>query len=176
MDTQRSTFTRLFRRHSSEEVRWIGVMEYYFYGLSFRQVGRNLFRDHSTVKGWWNNFVQYGTPCKTRKKLPKKLTEVELGYIKRVIDESPTIYLDEIASSLYEIYGVRISISTLCRSLYHDLNYTRKAITKFNREKSISLQRCYWTMMLQIGARQDQLVFLDESSKDVRDLARLYGR
>jgi len=166
----------MFRKRCSDDVKWIGIMQYYVYQLSYRQVGRQLFRDHGTVKGWWQNFTKYGMPTKQRCKPPKALGTLELNYLRNLVAASPTIYLDELAEKLRDVYNVSVSLSTICRALYHDLKLTRKKITKYNREKSQALQRDYWTILNAMQAQQFQLVFIDETAKDSRDIARLYGR
>ena len=67
-------------------------------------------------------------------------------------------------------------MSTICRALYHDLGFPKKRITRYNREKSLLLQQDYWRMLRFLKVLPQQLVFIDETSKDARDIARLYGR
>lgn len=162
--------------HVSDDVKWIGIAHRYFYNVSFREIGRTLFRDHATVRNWWRNFKRYGQPSKCRLTTPKTLGPCELDYLRRAIEESPTVYLDELANDMLKFFGVEVSVATICRSLYHDLGLNRKRITKYNIEKSLALQRDYWEIMRQLDARADMLIFVDETSKDSRDLARLYGR
>jgi len=164
------------RKHSGVDVRWIGVWHHYFYDMSFREIGKMLFRHHSTVEGWWRHFVSDGVPYAAAKKRQKTLGPMELDYIYRLVLDNGTLYLDEIVEDLQAVYGLTVSLATLCRAMYHDLHLTRKKITKFNREKSIILQQQYWQELNLFDARPEKLIFIDETSKDARDIARLYGR
>jgi len=164
------------RKHASRDVKWIGVWHHYLYGLSFRDIGEMLFRHHSTVQSWWKHFQRTGQPYESAKKREKTLGLLELDYIYRLILDNGTLYMDEIVDDLQSVYGVTVSLSTLCRAMYHDLHLTRKKITKFNREKSILLQQQYWMELRVFDATPERLIFIDETSKDARDAARLYGR
>lgn len=161
---------------SCDEVKWLAIAHVYFYDMSFRDVARFFFRSHATIGWWWNNFQRYGTPTKQRMSIPKNLGPLELDLLKRMLTDNPTMYLDELVDSVRAVFDVEVSVSTVCRALYFDLGLTRKKITMFNREKSLLLQQQYWSMMKRIDARPHQLVFIDETAKDIRDIARLYGR
>lgn len=106
----------------------------------------------------------------------KKLGVCELNFLRRIILYAPTVYLDELQELLSTTYNVTVSLSTICRALYHDLHLTRKRITTFNIRKSLALQRMYWDILKRLNAKPHQLVFVDETAKDIRDTARLYGR
>lgn len=48
-----------FSTRASEDIKWVGVAHYYFYGTPYREIGKMLFRNHTTVMRWWSNFVKY---------------------------------------------------------------------------------------------------------------------
>lgn len=120
---------------------------------------------------------RFGHPTsRTHASRVKKLGPCELDYLQRLVQQSPTIYLDELKELLERTYSINVSLSTICRALYVDLNLSRMRITKFNIHKSLILQRRYWGILHLMRAKSNQLVFVDETSKDIRDIARIYGR
>lgn len=160
----------------SEDVKWIAVMHYLRGDRSMRQVARDLFRDHSTVLSWVRNFENLGYPSRQHPTPTKKLGYVELEYLKLLVLRNPTIYLDELQVQLQERFDCAVSLSTICRGLCMRLKLNRKKITTYNKNKSLVAQTRYWDMMEEMNVQPDMLVFLDETAKDIRDTARLYGR
>jgi len=69
----------------------------------------------------------------------KLLGAMELDYLFRLVVESPTIYIDEMAEKLLSTYGVKASLPTICRALYHDLKLTRKQITRERTDLFVGL-------------------------------------
>lgn len=59
-----------------------------------------LFRVNTTVLGWWKNFVLHSSRTKHRSRYYKKLGPLELSFIKDVILDEPTVYLDESVSKV----------------------------------------------------------------------------
>jgi hypothetical protein len=68
-----------------------------------------------------------------------------------------------------------VSIPTLSRVLRRDLNLTRKKLEKRAREATVIEQRAYARRLGQVYMYPEQLVFIDETSKDGRSIARKYG-
>jgi hypothetical protein len=60
------------------------------------------------------------------------------------------------------------SVSTICRALRFDLSLTRKVLTKRARESAPRERREYAARLLPFYGGPDQLVFVDETSKDGR--------
>ncbi|GBB93508.1 hypothetical protein RclHR1_21840002 [Rhizophagus clarus] len=82
-------------------------------------------------------------------------------------------YLDELVKEIENRINKTISTSTLSRYLDY-CGITRKKLTKLAREKNELLRSAF---ISKIGSqyRPDQLIFIDESSKDERTLNRSYG-
>ncbi|GBC10714.1 hypothetical protein RclHR1_09850003 [Rhizophagus clarus] len=93
--------------------------------------------------------------------------------IREIIQEKSDSYLDELVKEIENRINKTISTSTLSRYLDH-CGITRKKLTKLAREKNELLRSAF---ISKIGSqyRPDQLIFIDESSKDERTLNRSYG-
>ena len=68
-----------------------------------------------------------------------------------------------------------VSTSTICRALKFDLGLTRKKITKRTREAKQIEVDYYFQRLQPFYFNQEMLLFIDETSKDGRDAARLFG-
>ena len=67
------------------------------------------------------------------------------------------------------------SVSTICRALRFDLNLSRKVITKHAREASYAEIKAFAYRLQPWYMDPSQLVFVDETSKDGRDVRRRFG-
>ena len=68
-----------------------------------------------------------------------------------------------------------VSTSTICRLLKFDLHLSRKVLTKRARE-SVPLEiKSFYNKLKPYYSGPDQLIFMDESSKDGRDVARRHA-
>ena len=133
---------------------------------------------------------------------PQNVFQDILAYV----GATPTFYLEELQEWIKEKHpGLpNVSIPTLCRALRHDLQLTRKVSVPYKcililalhrhalirngvvlfskriesraREASLREQMEYSSRLARFYSHPEQLVFLDESSKDGRSIARLYGR
>lgn len=105
---------------------------------------------------------------------PRAIPPPLLHVLVQLLDESPALYLPEIADFFSIVYGEMIPISTLCRTI-KDLGYDRKVLRRIAAQRDDVLRTAWMHWVLQnFTARQ--MVFTDESSKDGRTLARRYGR
>ena len=90
-----------------------------------------------------------------------------------MVNDKVDWYLDELVYEMEQRTGKLVSLPTLWRSLQF-CGITRKKIQKAAKERSNILHGVY---LYHIGMdyNADQLIFIDESSKDERTLTRLYG-
>ena len=90
-----------------------------------------------------------------------------------MVNDKVDWYLDELVYKMEQRTGKLVSVPTLWRSLQF-CGITRKKIQKAAKERSNILRGVY---LYHIGMdyNADQLIFIDESSKDERTLTRLYG-
>jgi hypothetical protein len=93
--------------------------------------------------------------------------------LRQMISESPSLYLDEIGEWLAIYHNQPISRSALHRNL-QDLALTRKKLRRVAAERDEEF-RSEWLDNILTNYIAEQLVFLDESSKDDRVLLRQYG-
>ncbi|KAG6947205.1 hypothetical protein JG687_00016257, partial [Phytophthora cactorum] len=97
--------------------------------------------------------------------------------VARFVKVPPTFYLEELQDFLHDSYpGLKnIPLSTICRALNFDLVLTQKVITRAARE-SVPLEIAKYKAKLQaIYSYPEQLLFIDETSKDGRHAYRRYG-
>ena len=98
--------------------------------------------------------------------------------VQAYVKSHPTFYIEELQQFLREKFpNLRnISESTICRALNFDLKLTRKKLTKAAREAVPEEIRNYYDKLKPIYSYPEQLVFIDETSKDGRDAFRRYAR
>lgn len=163
-------------KHASDDLKWYAVHRHVVLGESCRSVAASIHRHHTTVLDWVRNVKCFGMPSLQYHINSMKLGIVEVEYLRAMVQANPTIYLDELKDQLLDDMEVTVSASTLCRVLRDQLGFSRKKITTYNKKKSLLLQEVFWSDMEYLNVTPQQLVFLDETAKDVRDIARLYGR
>lgn len=98
-------------------------------------------------------------------------------HVKAYVSEHPCFYLEELQRSLHDAFPnlQNTSIPTLCRALRHDLGFTRKRIEKAAREAVPQELEDFKYRLRPFYNFPEQLVFVDETSKDGRDAHRHYG-
>jgi len=90
--------------------------------------------------------------------------------VQAYVKSHPTFYIEELQQFLREKFpNLRnISESTICRALNFDLKLTRKTLTKAAREAVPEEIRNHYEKLKPIYSYPEQLVFIDETSKDGR--------
>jgi transposase len=105
---------------------------------------------------------------------PKVLNPIAIEGLSDLLAESPGLYLDEIAEYLALYHDERLSITALHVNLT-ELGLTRKIMRRVALERDDAL-RAAWLEDTLLRYTADEMVFLDESSKDGRTVFRKYGR
>ena len=100
-----------------------------------------------------------------------------VNQVKAFIEDFPCAYLEEIREFLYSHHPeiTNVSLPTICRALRFDLNLTRKRLTKQAREARLADVKYFYTSLASCYCYPEQLVFVDETSKDGRSSMREYA-
>ena len=94
--------------------------------------------------------------------------------LRELIQESPELFLDELRLWLALYHDIQISTTALHDNL-RQLGLTRKIIRRAAAERDHEL-RANWMYDILSTYSAEQMVIIDESSKDGRTLIRKYGR
>lgn len=162
----------------SHELRWACISVYYIYGLQIFTISKFANCSERSIKNWLRMFLDTGNvaPKSTRDISSRWPSEV-LSWVEGYVQENPCFYLIELKQELLLRFPdiKNVSIPTICRALRFDLGLSRKILTKRAREAKQHECDVYLEKLKKIYTRNDQLVFLDETSKDGRDSFRNYA-
>jgi transposase len=112
--------------------------------------------------------------AKRHKGRKRKLSRTDLNYITYLINHRPTLYLDELQHEMRWHRGKDVSIQTLLRTLRR-LHFSRKGVTARAMEQNDIERSEFWSLIARLLAHPDQLMFTDETSRDLRTAARTMG-
>src|ERR1700720_274371 len=105
---------------------------------------------------------------------PRKLTSTDISFIKALISQHHTIYLDEIQEQLLSRRGTQISIPTLMRTLCR-MQLTNKDVSGRALERNVEQRAIFMNYMAEIVQDPNMLMFGDEAAKDERTCVRKRG-
>ncbi len=120
---------------------------------------------------------EYGTlqnPLARRGGRPRILTGEHIEFIRTLLDEKPTLYLDEIQDNLARTFGISVSLATLVRTLRR-IRYSSKAVVKAAAERDELLRAAYMNRIAVEVSDPSMLMFGDESAVDQRAAIRKRG-
>jgi transposase len=128
-----------------------------------------------SIERWEANYDEHGhinppTPIMGR---PRLLDQVMTDEIHELLAETPSLLLDEIGEWLAIYHDQPISMSALHENL-RDLGLTYKRLKRVAAERDDGF-RADWLHNMTTNYTTEQLVFLDESSKDDRTTLPRYG-
>lgn len=129
-----------------------------------------------SIHRWTDNYRTFGSVQRPayRPGRPRAIdAAIELSIIE-YFRIRPTAYLAEVKDYLAIAHDVSVSLSTLHSTLIR-LGLSRKVALKPAMERDEEL-RCAWREEMVERFTSDQLVFGDETSVDMRNLRRKYGR
>ena len=94
--------------------------------------------------------------------------------VQKYVKAHPTFYIEELQKHLRSEfpYLKNTSDSTICRALNFDLQLTRKKLTKATREAASEEVKNYFEKLKVIYSFPEQLIFIEETSKDGGDVIR----
>ena len=129
-----------------------------------------------SIERWNENYEVHGCVCPPKLIIgrPRLLSADMIDDIQQLLQEDPSLLLDEIGEWLALYHDQPISATALHDNL-RDLSLTRKRLKRAAAERD-DVYRTEWIINMTMNCTADQLVFLDESSKDDRVVLRRYGR
>ena len=130
-----------------------------------------------TLRRWRRNNDTYGTPLPPpplQRGRPHTLNNDMTHDLYTLLKEAPDMYLDEIQDWLAVAHDVRLSKTALFENI-RDAGVTYKLLRKAAAERDEDA-RAEWMDDMNTHYTAQQLVFVDETSKDDRTIYRHYGR
>ena len=129
-----------------------------------------------SIDRWHDNYETLGRvdPLSFLRGRRRILSADVVEDLRDLIQETPELYLDEIGEWLALYHEVQISMTALHENL-RDLGLTHKLMRRAAAERDHEL-RANWMYDILNTYTAEQMVILDESSKDDRTLIRKYGR
>jgi hypothetical protein len=162
----------------SEDLRWRAIVFSEVYGISDLNISLLLGVHLQTIYNWKKTFRQEGSimPKRTRTPTPRYPAEV-FEFITQYTLDHPCFYVEELKSELKTVFPhiSNFSDSTLCRCLRFDCGLSRKVLTKRAKEASLEEITNYLCKIKYYMNNVDQLVFIDETSKDGRSATRRFA-
>ena len=141
-----------------------------------------------TLSRWMRHFLWWGeTPAATaqrRKRRPFRgktspLPHPAKQYLKKIVDDNPALYIDEMQQELRRQFNVKWSIPTIHRTLtnseqYGGLNYSLKKLTYKAIQANRAERRLYLARLRQYEDPR-QFIFIDESTVGANESRRRRG-
>lgn len=129
-----------------------------------------------SIERWDHNYKTHGCvdPPSGLRGRPRILTTQAINDLQELIRETPLLFLDEIGEWLALYHDISISTTALHYNL-RELGLTYKLLRKAAAERD-DIARSEWLLEITTLYTADQLVVLDETSKDNRTICRRYGR
>ena len=163
----------------SDDVRWRIVSLIHIYDLEIEFLSELFGPNQRTIRRWYRMFKMDGTVREDMPALRASRWPAEVcTTVEKYVTGHPTFYIEELQVFLREKFpGLKnTSESTICRALNFDLQLSRKHLTKAAREAAPEEIKTYYDKLRAIYSYPEQLVFIDETSKDGRDAFRRYAR
>lgn len=163
----------------SIDLRWRIVSLIHIYDIDVSFISDLLGPKPRSIRRWYKRFLATGDVADNPRTVKQSRWPPHVvQQVEKYVNEHPTFYIEELQDFLRSNFPEirHISISTICRALNFDLKLTRKKLTKAAREAAPEEIRVYYAKLKAIYSYPDQLVFLDETSKDGRDAFRRYAR
>jgi transposase len=104
----------------------------------------------------------------------RNLSSIDLLFIRALLDQQHTVYLDEVQQQLLQRRGVKVSIPTLTRTL-RQLHFTHKDISGKALEHNERHRAVFMNRIADLVTDPNMLMFGDEASKDERTPNRRKG-
>ena len=158
----------------SIDLRWRVVWFHLVHGFTSQEVADLLCLSERTVRRYITLFHQTGDikPVSRRSRPQRLLGDLEQVYLFQLILRNPGIYLHELQHRLQEAYGVRVHVSTICRTL-KSMGCTRQVIRHVALQQSEAMRAKF---MAEVSIYDpSMLVWIDESGCDRRNSIRKYG-
>jgi hypothetical protein len=102
------------------------------------------------------------------------LSKADQEYIRALIGQCSTIYLDEICDELAWNRGKFVSIQTILYTL-QQLHFTQKGLSARAFEQNEIQQMLFWQTVAELITHPDQVMFTDETLQDCQTSGRTRG-
>ena len=165
------------------QIRWACLGMHYVYGIEDFVISKFARCSTKTLRRWYKLFEETGNvaPSNTRERTARWPCEA-VEWTRQYVLDNPCFYIEELQSEIKEKFKdlvengeMKLSASTVFRVLRFDLELSRKILTKRAREASQEEVDNFYVKLKKFYKRNDQLVFVDETSKDSRDAIRNYA-
>ena len=133
---------------------------------------------NASIKRWMALFERTGNVVSRMPRARSARWPSEVyTFVGEYIYAHPCFYIQELQEELQIAFPDinNISVPTICRALRHDMKVSRKVLEKRARESVPSQLREFYFKLQPFYSFPEQLVFIDETSKDGRDALRRYG-
>jgi transposase len=156
---------------------------HYVYGIEDFVISKFARCSTKTLRRWYKLFEETGNvaPSNTRER-PALWPCEAVEWTRQYVLDNPCFYIKELQSDIKEKFKdlvengeMKLSVSTVFRVLRFDLELSRKILTKREREASQEEVDNFYVKLKKFYKRNDQLVFVDKTSKDSRDAIRNYA-
>ena len=158
----------------SLDLRYRIIWQRFAMGLLLRSIARNLGISVGTICNVCKMFKQTGSvdPLKPDHINTRVVSSYNQQMIVSLLMENPSLYLSEVCRKIEDITGLKVTPSTVCRIIKRH-GFTRKKI------QQVALQRCSQYRGDFMAEMQffnvDQIVWLDETGCDKRNIIRKFG-
>ena len=170
--------TCALRKTWSHQIRWRAVALNYVYSIRAENVALLLGVSRRSVRNWVKSFERYGTVESRRVPVERSRWPPEvMEFVQIFIENDPAFIIEELKDALeFKFPSLQnTSYATICRALRHDLQLTRKVICKRAAEASLNEIKSYIARLTPFFVCPEQLVFMDETSKNAKDYLRKFG-
>ena len=163
----------------STDLRWRLVTLIHIYDMDVDFLSDIFGVSERSIRRWYAQFDKTGTVDPTpHPEKESRWPQAVVEDVERYVRAHPTFYLAELQQYLHDHHQdlENTSLPTICRALNFDMKLTRKVLTKAAREAAPKEIEIYKAKLQAIYSYPEQLVFIDETSKDGRDAFRRYAR
>lgn len=162
----------------SVDMRWRAIVLVYMYGIEMAIVSSVFGVSVRSIERWIELFKKHGNVLpKTRAVKTARWPEEAVLFVEEFMRMHPCFYLEELQEAVRGKFSGSLSTSTpaICRPLRFDLKMSRKVLTRRVRESVSAEIEMFYKKLSPFHSGPDQLVFMDETSKDGRDALRKYA-
>jgi transposase len=150
---------------------------HYNMGFSVKNIAKVLGIKKSLIYKTLFFFRSHGlthNPSAAQQRRHRLLTSIDILFIRGLLRQRHTMYLDEIQEQLIIQRGVKISLSSLSRCV-HRLRFTHKCVLGRALERNSQLRAVFMNRMADQVPDPNMLMFGDEASKDEKTSTRRKG-
>ncbi|KAI0270016.1 hypothetical protein BC834DRAFT_1015067 [Gloeopeniophorella convolvens] len=147
------------------------AIELFLQGWDMSRIREALGVSEDSLRRWVNHYKETGLMVSDRTLCgrPSKIGPV-LDELRALVNENPAIYLDELVTWAAIMHGILISKSSIHTAL-ESVGMTLKKVHRTATQRDV-LEGTLWHQNVQQSYTASQMVFLDETSLDNRNLQR----